>query len=105
QVSYLDQLHDSITLADNPLVTELFVPLGLRFHALHHLFPHLPYHALGKAHRRLMRALPAGSAYHRTVRPGLSSLFVQFWKNSWNRPDDRHAPKSLSDKHASTRPG
>lgn len=85
KVSYLDQLHDSITLADNPLVTELFVPLGLRFHALHHLFPHLPYHALGIAHRRLMQELPSGSAYHRTVRPGLSSVFVQFWKNSWNR--------------------
>jgi fatty acid desaturase len=87
QVSYLGQLQDSITLPDNPIVTELFVPLGLRFHALHHMFPHLPYHVLGKAHRRLMRELPAGSDYHKTVLPGMGAIFVQFWKNSWKSPE------------------
>jgi hypothetical protein len=39
-----------------------FFPLGLRYHALHHLFPSLPYHALGTAHRRLIVALPPDSA-------------------------------------------
>jgi fatty acid desaturase len=87
QVSYLGQLQDSITLADNPIVTELFVPLGLRFHALHHMFPHLPYHALGKAHRRLMRQLPAGSDYHKTVLPGMGAIWAQFWKNAWKNPE------------------
>jgi fatty acid desaturase len=82
-LSYAGQLHDSITLPDNALVTELFVPLGLRYHALHHLFPHLPYHALGRAHRRLMKELPAGSEYHRTVRSGLGAVFGQFWRNSF----------------------
>ncbi|MBX3413991.1 MAG: fatty acid desaturase [Pirellulales bacterium] len=92
QVSYVGQLQDSITLPDNPLVTELFVPLGLRFHALHHMFPHLPYHALGRAHRRLMRELPAGSDYHLTVRSGIGAVFYQFWKNTWQEPrKTRHA--------------
>ncbi len=39
-------------------------PVGLRYHALHHLFPFLPYHNLGKAHARLIARLPAGSPYH-----------------------------------------
>lgn len=85
-LSYVGQLQDSITLPDNPLVTELFVPLGLRYHALHHLFPHLPYHALGAAHERLMQTLPAGSDYHRTVRSGIGAVFAQFWKNTWHKP-------------------
>ena len=82
-VSYLGQLQDSITLPHNPLVAELFVPLGLRYHAVHHLFPHLPYHVLGKAHRRLMRTLPPDSDYHRTVRSGIAAVFHQLWKNTW----------------------
>jgi fatty acid desaturase len=86
QVSYLAQLQDSITLPNHALLTELFVPLGLRYHALHHLFPQLPYHCLGKAHRRLMDQLPAGSDYHRTVRSGLGAIFVQLWKNTWHKP-------------------
>lgn len=97
QVSYVGQLQDSITLPDNPLVTELFVPLGLRFHALHHLFPHLPYHALGRAHRRLMRELPAGSDYHQTVRSGIGAVFYQLWKNTW------HAPRPSAAKHGNHR--
>ncbi len=90
-VSYLEQLQDSITLPDNVIVTEMFVPLGLRFHALHHLFPHLPYHVLGRAHRRLMKELPADSDYHRTVRSGISAIFVQFWKNTWHKPASQPA--------------
>jgi fatty acid desaturase len=90
-MSYLEQLQDSITLPDNAMVTELFVPLGLRYHALHHLFPHLPYHALGRAHRRLMRELPAGSDYHQTVRSGLGAVFAHFWRNSWQKPRPAHA--------------
>jgi fatty acid desaturase len=86
QLSYVGQLQDSITLPGNSIVTELFVPLGLRFHALHHLFPQLPYHALGRAHRRLMKELPANSDYHQTVRSGIGAVFAQFWKNTWHKP-------------------
>jgi fatty acid desaturase len=86
QLSYLGQLQDSITLPDGVIIAELFVPLGLRYHALHHLFPQLPYHALGRAHRRLMQELPAGSDYHQTVRSGIGAIFAQFWKNTWNKP-------------------
>ncbi|MGD9722059.1 MAG: fatty acid desaturase [Pirellulales bacterium] len=85
QLSYLGQLQDSITLPGNALVTELFVPLGLRYHALHHMFPNLPYHALGRAHRRLIKELPAGSDYHQTVRAGIGAVFAQFWKSTLHK--------------------
>ena len=42
----------------------LWAPVGLRYHAVHHLLPNLPYHALGTAHRRLMATIPADSPFH-----------------------------------------
>lgn len=84
-LSYLEQIQDSITLPNNAYLTELFVPLGLRYHALHHTFPHLPYHALGTAHRRLMKALPEGSDYHQTVQPGMGAVFAQLWRSALRR--------------------
>ncbi|MBM4385841.1 MAG: fatty acid desaturase [Deltaproteobacteria bacterium] len=53
--------------------TALAAPVGLRFHALHHLFPTLPYHALGAVHRRLMRELPVDASYRSTEAPALAS--------------------------------
>lgn len=63
------QFLDSVNFIGHPLVTELWAPAGLRYHALHHLAPDLPYHALGAAHRLLEAELPADDLYHRaTVR-------------------------------------
>jgi len=45
----------------------LWAPVGLRYHALHHLLPNLPYHSLGAAHRRLLAQLPADSPYRATA--------------------------------------
>jgi fatty acid desaturase len=42
-------------------------PVGLRFHALHHLFPGMPYHNLEAAHHRLMQHLPAAHPYRECV--------------------------------------
>jgi fatty acid desaturase len=53
-VSMEEQLRDSVTL-DLGAWAALAAPVGLRFHALHHLFPLLPYHALAQAHKRLMQ--------------------------------------------------
>jgi len=83
EMSYFGQLRDSITLPNNVMIAEWFIPLGLRYHALHHMFPQLPYHALGEAHRRLMATLPAGSDYHGTVRPSIWFVLCQLFKNSW----------------------
>jgi fatty acid desaturase len=64
------QLRDSIDVPGS-LWTELWAPVGLRYHALHHYFPGLPYHNLGEAHRRLVSALPPGSVYRASASPSL----------------------------------
>ena len=65
------QLADSI---DTPgaLWTELWAPVGLRYHALHHYFPGIPYHNLRRAWVRLAAGLPEDAGYHRVRSPGLA---------------------------------
>ena len=56
------QVHDSI---DTPgaFWTELWAPVGLRYHALHHYFPGIPYHHLPEAYRRIVRCAAIGDHY------------------------------------------
>ncbi len=77
-----EQLTDSITIGSRGFLTELFFPLSLRYHALHHLFPGIPYHNLGEAHWRLMARLPADSLYHRTVVPGFWAAARELWTSA-----------------------
>jgi fatty acid desaturase len=79
--SFEGQLMDSIDIRGN-LFTELLYPIGLRYHALHHLFPSMPYHNLGEAHRRLMAELPAESPYRKLVYPSFFSVIRQLVKSS-----------------------
>ncbi len=82
EVTFLDQLLDSINYPRRPFLSALWAPVGLRFHALHHLFPSLPYHNLAKAHARLMAELPADSPYRLTESPSLTAALVQLWRTS-----------------------
>ncbi len=56
------------------LLPMLWAPVGLRYHALHHLLPGVPYHGLAEAHRRLVKTLDADSPYHKGNYPGLPGL-------------------------------
>ena len=79
EMSREEQVLDSVTIdSDGPLAV-LLCPLGLRYHALHHLCPSLPYHNLRTAHRRLMAQLPADSPYRRTVEPSVLSALAKLW--------------------------
>lgn len=63
-VSREEQLLDSVNLMGNPIIGGLLAPVGLRYHALHHLVQALPYHSLEPAHRKLIAELPEDDSYH-----------------------------------------
>ncbi|MFM6990841.1 MAG: fatty acid desaturase [Rhodoferax sp.] len=71
------QLLDSLNINAGGWLTVLLCPVGLRYHALHHVAAYLPYHALAQAHQRLLEKLPAGSDYHR--------VSVQNLAEGWQR--------------------
>jgi fatty acid desaturase len=85
ELTFEEQLLDSVNYPYRPWVTELWGPVGTRYHALHHLFPSIPYHNLGEAHRRLTAGLPADSLYHDTVRVTLTGAIVELWKRAKSR--------------------
>ena len=72
-MSIADQFLDSINVPPPGWLPLLWAPVGLRYHALHHLLPAVPYHNLAEAHRRLALSLPDDSAYHRAQHPGLTA--------------------------------
>ena len=81
-MSFEEQFLDSTDIPGNPVLTPLWAPVGLRYHATHHVFPSMPYHHLGKAHRRLMGELPEGNPYPLVLRAGMWSVLRQLWKES-----------------------
>jgi len=81
-MSFDEQIADSINFAGRSPLTVLLFPVGLRYHALHHWFPALPYHALGRAHRRLMAQLPADSPYRLTVRRSFLAAVYDLWRGA-----------------------
>lgn len=82
EMTHEEQLEDSVTITGHPLLTELCFPLGLRYHALHHMYPAIPYHNLGIAHRRLMAELSEDSPYRATVHSSAISVLRQLWTDA-----------------------
>lgn len=82
----LDQFLDSVNVPPPALLPFLWAPVGLRYHALHHLMPRLPYHNLGKAHARLVAALPADHDYRkaeeRELLPALGKLIQRIKRHA-----------------------
>jgi len=70
-LSITEQYLDSVNVPPPGWLPELWAPVGLRYHALHHLLPGIPYHRLGEAHRRLTAMLPAGLDFPRGDHRGL----------------------------------
>jgi len=66
-----EQFLDSVDVPGHRFFTALWAPVGLRYHATHHLFPSLPYHALGEANRRLTSQLDDSDIYRAATRTSL----------------------------------
>ena len=76
------QYLDSVNVPPPGLWAELWAPVGLRYHALHHLMPSMPYHDLPEAHRRLARELGTGSTYEGANHPGMLTLVGRIAKST-----------------------
>lgn len=74
EMTLAGQLLDSVNCPETAWINELWAPVGLRFHALHHLMPGLPYHNLARAHARLIDVLPPETIYRKTVWDSLLEL-------------------------------
>ena len=79
RMTYVEQMSDSINITGQTWLTIFLFPVGLRYHALHHLFPALPCHNLGEAHRRLSNLLPPDAPYHATCRTDFFAVVAGLW--------------------------
>lgn len=71
------QYLDTVNVPPPAMLPMLWAPVGLRYHALHHLLPGVPYHNLGEAHRRISALLDPASPYHKASYRGMPGLV---WK-------------------------
>ena len=81
-MSVTAQYLDTVNVPPPAFLPMLWAPVGLRYHALHHLIPGVPYHALGEAHRRLSAALDHTSPYHQASYPGLPGLVARIARST-----------------------
>ena len=85
QMSVTAQYLDSVNVPPPATLPALWAPVGLRYHALHHLLPGVPYHNLGEAHRRLDAALDGDSSFHVTNHRGLMPLVGRLARSTLGR--------------------
>jgi fatty acid desaturase len=80
--TFVEQMLDSVTMDNDSPLAVLINPVGLRYHATHHLFPSMPYHNMRAAHRRLLAQLPADSPYRQTVARSVWPVIANLWQRA-----------------------
>ncbi|MCB2079168.1 MAG: fatty acid desaturase [Novosphingobium sp.] len=76
------QYLDSVNVPPPGMLAPLWAPVGLRYHALHHLLPSMPYHSLSEAHRRLSAHLGTDTTYAMASHPGLLPLIARLARST-----------------------
>jgi len=79
KMEFHEQYLDSINISGNSFITALWAPLGLQYHATHHLFMSMPYHNLGKAQRLLVKNLSDNSLYLKATRNSMWDALCRIW--------------------------
>tara|TARA_R110000868_G_scaffold57310_4_gene177148 strand:- start:3299 stop:4411 length:1113 start_codon:yes stop_codon:yes gene_type:complete len=85
EMSVTGQYLDSVNVPPPGTLPALWAPVGLRYHALHHLLPGVPYHSLGEAHRRIAAELPTDSPFYRANHTSLATLVTGLVRGSAGR--------------------
>ncbi len=68
------QYLDSVNVPPPSPLAGFWAPVGLRYHALHHLIPSMPYHSLAEAHRRISAELGPEGTFSQASHKGLIPL-------------------------------
>ncbi len=76
------QFLDSVNVPPPGRIAEIWAPVGLRYHALHHLMPSMPYHDLPEAHRRIAAHLGVDSTYDGANHPGMWTLVARIARST-----------------------
>lgn len=84
-MSVTGQYLDSVNVPPPAHFTAIWAPVGLRYHALHHLLPSMPYHSLAECHRRLRDHLGTGSTYAGANYAGLLPMLARLARSSMGR--------------------
>jgi len=92
QLDIAGQYLDSVNVPGHLFLTALWAPVGLRYHATHHLFPQMPYHNLGKAQRLLSEQLSDNALFLSTVRNGLWDALRRLWQDAAARTTKSSPP-------------
>ena len=80
-IDVVSQLLDTVNVPPPAVLPMLWAPVGLRYHGLHHLLPNLPYHSLGRAHRRLLEHLPEDSPYRATINRRITDVLARMFRS------------------------
>lgn len=79
------QYLDSVNVPPPGPIAELWAPVGLRYHATHHLLPSMPYHSLAEAHRRISIHFDLDGTYHKANYDGLWPLMARLVRSTMGR--------------------
>lgn len=90
-MSVTAQYLDTVNVPPPGFVAALWAPVGLRYHALHHLLPSLPYHSLAEAHRRLTAHEGAQATYGRAHFRGMAPLIGRIAGSTMRAPTAKRA--------------